>query len=95
MLWYRLGPNKLESRFSYKDLRFLVDKKLNMSQHCASVTRKVNSILSFFKKSITDKLREVILPLYSALVRHTWGDGSGSGLPTTRETYWSEFSEGQ
>ena len=94
MLWSRLRANKLESRFSEKDLRFLVDKKLNMSQPCAPVTRKANSIPSCFRTSIANRSREVILPLCSALVRHTWDAGSSSGIPSTRETYCSEFSEG-
>lgn len=76
MLWYRLGANKLESRFSEKDLWFLIDRKLNMSQQCASVTRKANSIFSCFRISIVNRSREVILPHYSALVRHTWATGS-------------------
>lgn len=93
MLWYRLGA-KLESRFSEKDLRLLVDKKLNMSQQCASVTKKANSV-SCIRTSIVSRSIEVILPYYSALVRHTCSAGSGFGLPSTKETYWSKFSENQ
>ncbi|KAJ7417843.1 hypothetical protein WISP_62436 [Willisornis vidua] len=45
-----------------------VDNKLSMSQQCALVA-KVNGILGCIGKSIASRLREVILPPYSILVR--------------------------
>ena len=46
-----------------------VDKKLNMSQQYALAVQKVNQILDCIKRSVTSRSREVILPLYSALMR--------------------------
>ncbi len=52
-----------------KDLRILADKKLNMSQQCALAARKANYILGRTGRGVACREREVIVPLYSALVR--------------------------
>ncbi|GAB0176148.1 mitochondrial enolase superfamily member 1 [Grus japonensis] len=66
---YRLGVDLLGSSTAEKDLGVLVDNKLSMNQQCALVAKAANGILGCMQKSVASRSREVILPLYSALVR--------------------------
>jgi len=66
---YRLSDEGIKSSPVEKDLRALVEEKLDMSQQSVLTAQKASRILGHIKRNTASRTREVILPLYYALVR--------------------------
>ena len=66
---YRLWADLLGRSSVEKDLIVLIDNRLTMRQQCALVAKNASGTHGHIKKSVASRLREVILPFRTALVR--------------------------
>jgi len=71
---YRLGGEWVDSSPEEKDLGMLVDEKINMTRQCHAVSACSSEgqpypVLACIKINLSNRSREVVLPLCSTLVR--------------------------
>ena len=66
---YSIMNQQLESAPSVKDLGVIVSQNLKFSQQCIEASKKANKMLGFINRNFTYKSKDIILPLYSSLVR--------------------------
>ncbi|GAB0203567.1 hypothetical protein GRJ2_002822300 [Grus japonensis] len=66
---YKLSVEQIDTNPEEKYLGVLIDEKLNVTRQCVLAAQKANHVLGCIKRGVTSRLREVILPLYSAFVR--------------------------
>jgi len=92
---YMLDAAQLESSLAEEDLEVLLSASKTMRQQRTFVVGRPTTFWGALS-SVTSKSMEVVLPFYSALVRHIWSSRSSTGLPSTRKTwtYWRESSKG-
>ena len=66
---YRLGGESIESSPEDKDLGLLVAEKLDLKRQIVPAAAKASRILCHMERNVTNKAREVTLPLCFAVVR--------------------------
>ena len=62
-------PTQIQAGQRMKDFRMLADEKLYMNQQCVLAVCKSNRFLVCIKRSVSSTSKEVILLLYSTLMR--------------------------
>ena len=60
----------LEHVSEQKDLGIYIDEKLRFDFHLQDKINKANSLLGLIRRTFTCVSREVLIPLYTSLVRH-------------------------
>lgn len=81
---YFIDGNIVNKEDTEKDLGINFDKNLKFSPHIATIVNKANSRLGIIKRNFSNHTKELILPLYKALVRPILEYGSTIWCPMLR-----------
>lgn len=68
MQQYRFEKELLDSCLSEEDWGMLIISWINMSQQCTEVAKKVSAVLVCIINTVSNRTREVIVPLYTVMV---------------------------
>ena len=66
---YTLNGQPLEATSEEKDLGVIIDDQLRFRKHAAAAVKRANRVLGCIKRTIKYKEKDMIVPLYTALVR--------------------------
>ena len=66
---YSINGQTLENTASVKDLGVTISQNLKFSQQCNEAANKANRMLGFINRNFTFKSKDIILPLYTSMVR--------------------------
>ena len=64
-----MGDTVLGTTVKEKDLGVILSADMKVSEQCGIAASKGNKILGFIRRNITYKEKELIIPLYKAIVR--------------------------
>lgn len=81
---HMLGADWSEYGFAETDLCFVANSKIDMRQQGMLVAQSANNLLGCIRESSISRQGKVILPLYSALMRHIWSTKHSSDLASER-----------
>lgn len=66
---YKMEEGWMESCLAERGLGVLANSWLNVSHRCARMAKKVNGTQACIRNNVAISSREVMVPLYSALLR--------------------------
>ena len=68
--YYIMGNTVLGTTIKEKDLGVTISADMTVSGQCGIAASKGNQILGLIRRNITYKDKQLIIPLYKAIVRH-------------------------
>jgi hypothetical protein len=66
---YTLGGRELGEVEEERDLGVIIHKSMSVSRQCCEAAKKANRAVGQIKRTVTERSKEVIVPLYKSLVR--------------------------